>query len=59
MSSKIKITVSFEIEDDWYKGQCLTKWERNRKYLEEFGDIEVLWNHIPKYGYDVSIEGKR
>jgi len=53
---KVKITVSFEIEDDWFKGERKTKKERMKEYKEAFGDIETLVNHCPKYGYDVEAE---
>ena len=54
--NNIKIIVSFTIMDNWYNGQRLSKKEKLEKYTEEFLDIEVLENHIPKYGYDVDVE---
>ena len=56
MNKKAKITISFEIEDDWYVGERKTQKERKRQYEEDFSDIEVLENHIPQYGYDVKVD---
>jgi hypothetical protein len=55
---KAIITIQFEIEDNFYVGERKTKKERIRQYEEDFSDIEVLENHIPKYGYDVKVRLK-
>ena len=51
--NKVEITVKFEIDDDFYVGERLSKKERERLYEENFSDIEVLVNHIPRSCYSV------
>lgn len=58
---KIKLTITIEhlIDDDWYEGEGKTPSQKLRKYEEEFGDIEVLDNHVLsdiQYGWDVKAE---
>ena len=45
---KVRITVTFDIEDDWYEAERKTKKERVKLYEEEFSDIEILENHMPR-----------
>ncbi len=58
MVKKAVISIQFEIEDNWYAGERRTKKERIKQYAEDFSDIEVLENHIPKYGYIVNVRLK-
>jgi len=53
---KVRITISFEMDDNFYAGERKTKKERIRQYEEDFSDIEIFENNIPYWGYDVKAE---
>ena len=53
---KITITLEHVMNDDWYEGEGKSSKEKLDEYEEEFGDIEVLINHVlekQKYGWKV------
>lgn len=56
MVQKVRITISFDIIDEFYSGEGHTRLKRLGLYKEDFSDIEVLYNHIPKSGYDCKAE---
>jgi hypothetical protein len=54
---KVKITVGFPLGEvsNWYDGEDLTEKEIFAKLKEDFEDVEILMNHLPKTGYKVNV----
>ena len=55
MKNKVRVNISFEIDDDWCIGLGRSEEDREKLYVKEFSDTDILCSYIPRCGVDVDV----